>query len=228
LHTVIRNVCLTTLRGPDERPAAELPADSAPARSAEEEFAQLALGEWVRSAIDRLSEPLQLPLLLRHFSGTGSYQQIASICGVPVGTIRSRLNEGRRRLARELLTEAERGDRTSRHRAEARERRLELAVREMDETGDATAFTALCADDVELDRLGQRLRGREHFQRVLRAQQAAGVRFQVTNVLSGRGITISKGRFLNPADDPAHCPPNVVQVHDHGDGLTHRVTLHAV
>jgi RNA polymerase sigma-70 factor (ECF subfamily) len=228
LHTVLRNVCLTALRGHDEQPVAELPADSAVARSAEEEFAQLAVGEWVRSAVDRLSEPLRLPLLLRHFSGCGSYDQIASICGVPVGTVRSRLNEGRRRLARELLVAAERGDRSSRLRAEARERRLELAVREMDETGDAGAFAALCSDDVELDRLGERLRGRAHFQRVLRAQREAGVRFQVASVLSGRGVTICEGRFLNPVDDPAHCPPHIVQVHEHGDGLAHRVTLHAV
>ncbi|MGZ4314460.1 MAG: hypothetical protein ACXVRS_01360 [Gaiellaceae bacterium] len=92
----------------------------------------------------------------------------------------------------------------------------------------ATAFAALCAVDVEIDRLGERLRGRTHFQRVMRAQREAGVRFQVANVLSGPGITISEGRFLNPADDPAHCPPAIVQVHYHRAGLSDRVTLHAV
>ena len=228
LHTVLRNVCLTALRGRDEHPVAKLPADSAVTRSAEEEFAQLALGDWVRIAVDRLSEPLQLPLLLRHFSGCGSYDQIASICGVPVGTVRSRLNEGRRRLARELLGDAERGDRSSRHQAEAREHRLELAVREMDETGDAAAFAALCDEDVEIHRLGERLRGRMHFQPVLHAQRDAGVRFQVTNVFSGREITISQGRFVNPVGDPTHCPPSIVQVHHHRGGVAHRVTLHAV
>jgi hypothetical protein len=57
-------------------------------------------------------------------------------------------------------------------------------------------FAALCAADVELDLLGERLRGRTHFRRVLQAQRDAGVRFQVTNVLSGHGITISEDRFL--------------------------------
>ena len=73
-----------------------------------------------------------------------------------------------------------------------------------------------------------RLRGRMHFQPVLHAQRDAGVRFQVTNVFSGREITISQGRFVNPVGDPTHCPPSIVQVHHHRGGVANRVTLHAV
>jgi RNA polymerase sigma-70 factor (ECF subfamily) len=45
-----------------------------------------------------LSEPLQLVILLRYFSGIADYAQIAAICGVPLGTVRSRLHEARRTL----------------------------------------------------------------------------------------------------------------------------------
>ncbi|HEV8163909.1 MAG TPA: sigma-70 family RNA polymerase sigma factor [Actinomycetota bacterium] len=90
------------------RPAAPLDRDIAGADPGGEEVLERhALGDWVWHAVGQLSEPLQLVLVLRHFGGGRSYAEIAQICGVPVGTVRSRLNEGRRKLAEVLLAEAD-------------------------------------------------------------------------------------------------------------------------
>lgn len=58
-------------------------------------------GVQIQEAIDRLPEEFREPLVL--FDGEGlSYQQIAEIMDLPIGTVRSRLNRARKRLQKEL------------------------------------------------------------------------------------------------------------------------------
>ncbi len=49
----------------------------------------------LESALDQLSEPLRIALILREWQEL-SYQEIAEILGLPLGTVRSRLSEARR------------------------------------------------------------------------------------------------------------------------------------
>ena len=49
--------------------------------------------------LTHLSETLRTSLLLRYFSSFQSYNQIAEILAIPLGTVRSRLNEGKSKLA---------------------------------------------------------------------------------------------------------------------------------
>ena len=65
-----------------------------------------ALRDWVWTALERLSEPLRLAVMLRYFTGASSYEAIAEMCGVPVGTVRSRLSAAKAKLAEELLETA--------------------------------------------------------------------------------------------------------------------------
>jgi RNA polymerase sigma-70 factor (ECF subfamily) len=77
-----------------------VPADeSIPAAAADDFTEEDAAG--VRAALDRLPVAHRDVLLLRVVEGL-SYDQIAAVVGVPVGTVRSRLHHARR-LARELL-----------------------------------------------------------------------------------------------------------------------------
>jgi RNA polymerase sigma-70 factor (ECF subfamily) len=48
-------------------------------------------------ALDQLSEPLRLALVLRELHGL-SYEEIARVLKLPIGTVRSRLHEARRRF----------------------------------------------------------------------------------------------------------------------------------
>ncbi len=58
--------------------------------------------EW---ALDQLSEPLRIALILREWHGL-SYQEIAAVCQVPVGTVRSRLSAARAEFRRLWTQEA--------------------------------------------------------------------------------------------------------------------------
>jgi flavin-dependent dehydrogenase len=47
-----------------------------------------ALHDWVMTALERLSEPLRVAVMLRNFSGASSYAAIADLCGVQAPALR--------------------------------------------------------------------------------------------------------------------------------------------
>lgn len=55
----------------------------------------------VQEALDKLSEPLRSAVVLSVFQGL-SYQEIAEVLGVPLGTVKSRIHAGMKRLREEL------------------------------------------------------------------------------------------------------------------------------
>lgn len=55
----------------------------------------------IYTSLSELPDALQSVLLFRYFSNCTSYQEIASMLCIPVGTVRSRLNQARQKLAEE-------------------------------------------------------------------------------------------------------------------------------
>ena len=58
--------------------------------------------EQLHCALDGLSEPLRLALILREWQGL-SYQEIAEVLRLPVGTVRSRLHQARQKFQQKWL-----------------------------------------------------------------------------------------------------------------------------
>ncbi len=229
LHTILRNVCLTGLRArSDETGLERLELEADRAGSPDAALERLAHAEWAWAAIAQLSEPLRLAVMLRYFSASSGYEQIAAICGVPVGTIRSRLSEGRRLLAEALLATAEATHAHAASLTRAETRRLEDAVAHFGRTGSHERFLETMPRDVEVvvADAAVRLRGRDALAGALLEDAEAGVGFVVTDVVCGPGITILEARFVNPADDPDHCPPGITQVHVRRGGETPRMVWH--
>ena len=71
------------------------------ARSAEDEVFEALEGDDVRRAIDSLPEPYRMPILMADLQGF-SYKEIASMLGIPIGTVMSRLHRGRKALQKVL------------------------------------------------------------------------------------------------------------------------------
>ena len=108
LRAITRNAALMRLRSSGRETALGLPADDLPALepTPEDVLDNHALRDWVWSALAELSESLQVAVLLRYFTTVTSYEQIAAACEVPVGTVRSRLNQARTKLDRALRATA--------------------------------------------------------------------------------------------------------------------------
>ena len=212
LHAVLRSVCAMELRSRIGRvTVAEIDADVPAAQDA---VGQLALRDWVWAALEDLPEPLRLVTLLRFFGGGHSYAEIAQLCGVPVGTVRSRLHQAKAELGARLLAEsgtAPRGDAGWAQRVRASY--LALAGRDPD------PYAAMFAVDAEIAASGLVVRGREQIRWMCEQDLGHGIGARLADVISSAAITVIESEFVNPDDDPRHCPPGVTHVlfHDGTD-----------
>ena len=227
LHAVLRNACLMALR---QQRAVE-PSASSPSRNSsdaeatvEEVIDGLALRDWVWAALSTMPSSLQATAMLRWFGGYPSYAEIAAILGVPVGTVRSRLNEAKRQLGEALLASAGLAHDRARR---ARERGIALYGGALDDSVRWDAFVRTFSDDVVVFRVGRgdQVHGRRAVSALVTAYPEAGVELRPTRVLSSGRVTVLEGRFVGP--HPYGCPPDTAQVHFHrADGLTDRVRLY--
>ena len=97
-HARRRQLSLSSSRHDDEAPHLEV---AAPSRRPEELVAEAELIERMRAAFDDLDEPRRIAVLLRDVEGR-SYEEIAELLDVPIGTVRSRLARAREELSKKL------------------------------------------------------------------------------------------------------------------------------
>jgi RNA polymerase sigma-70 factor (ECF subfamily) len=169
------------------------------------------LRDWVWHAIGQLSEPLQVVVLLRHFGEPRSYADIAQICGVPVGTVRSRLNEARRRLAASLLAAAELHHDDIGSLARRREDGLRELLRASLDGGLAETVAELADPSMTMAGWWGAVRnGRDLLVRILSMDAEDGVRERVLDVSASTRVTVMECELVNPPWDPTHCPPSVL------------------
>jgi len=232
LHAILRNHCLMELRARKKRP---LPTEDANLQL--EEIAEDArvedrieseqLRDWVSSSLGRLPEAIRLTMMLRYFGSFESYDEIASILGVPVGTVRSRLFDGKARLADLLLAQAGIADARPREFEEEREAFIVESFRELFRTGCCERFFAAFDEGLEIKWSGKRVtRGLYHLQKEIEGDFTDGVVMTPQRVLVNGNVTIVEGLFRNPPEDPFHCPPGLAMIFlDDGRRFT-RMHLH--
>jgi RNA polymerase sigma-70 factor (ECF subfamily) len=98
---IVSNRCIGLMRSQANRQPVELPPDLVDERCLQESTGRrLAL----RQALAALSDTDRNVIVLREVLDL-PYEDIATILAVPVGTVKSRLSEARRRLARQLSQE---------------------------------------------------------------------------------------------------------------------------
>lgn len=109
LVTILRNTFINQFRRESKRPT---PVqfdtvedfsvfETVQDRDPEGSFYRSIVDDEVKRAIQELPEDFRIPVVLSDVEGMG-YAEIAEILGVPVGTVKSRLFRGRRRLQQRL------------------------------------------------------------------------------------------------------------------------------
>ncbi len=115
LLRIVTNTCLDVRRAAHRHPCNRLPGPDAAdydrrwrarEESPEEHMLRMELGERLQQALDRLPDEQRVAVVLHDMEGC-SYEEMAEIAGVQLGTAKSRLSRARARL-RDLL-EAEPG-----------------------------------------------------------------------------------------------------------------------
>lgn len=228
LHAVLRRSCLQLRR----RRSGELLTDSfhdvADERpSPEDRIERLELRDWIWGALQQLPEPLRVTAMLRYFGSYDSYEEVALILGIPIGTVRSRLSEAKQKLADALLGSAGLIDDGRRTNASERERFWTEAVQDVFRRGESTPFVSHFAADLLVAwSNGRMARGREHLAAEIESDLESGVRLEPARVLTSDGIAVVEGRLVNPAEAPDLCPPGMAFVVLGNREKASRIRLH--
>ncbi|TYC05106.1 sigma-70 family RNA polymerase sigma factor [Micromonospora sp. WP24] len=228
LRTIVRNNCRMILRATRPLPVAEPEWFAPPAGSPtpEEALDRGALRDWVWHAIDGLSEPDRLVVLLRYFSDASSYEQIATLCGVPVGTVRSRLSHARRKLADGLRTSAEAAHADTEVTSDARWREgRDMLTAAMHGEWERVVRDNWWPDaEMLVPEIG--LRGDRGFAvQGMTKDLNDGVRQHLRSVVASRDLLIWETDLISPPDNPEHCPPGALWLYALDEGRVRRMTL---
>lgn len=214
LHMVLHRCCLRQLRRRrGEVLVAEVPDRPDESVGIEERLEKAALREWIWDALRKLPEPLRVAAMLRYFGSYQSYEELAAILAVPIGTVRSRLSEAKRKLAEMLLETAGLIDCDARLQSHEHQRFYFEIFDRLNRHGELDRFLGHFAENLHLVRGGgMPMLGRFHLASEIDSDIEAGVRLEPRRVLSAGRITVIEGAFLNPPEDPFHCPPGVALV----------------
>lgn len=228
LHAIVRNICLSVMRSRRSVPVG-VAGENLLASENDDPVASIeraAQRDWIWHGLQRLTPSTQAVAMLRYFTDNNSYEQIAALCGIPVGTVASRLSEARRQLADILpRSKDERHDDAD---ALAAERREEAA----------TILTAIAsnvalrqvqgrwADDMTIWWPSGRVStGLASLFDVMQNNYDDGVTARLTGLLACPGITVWENAFENPPEDPEHCPPGATWLLQEKDGVVRDVRL---
>jgi RNA polymerase sigma-70 factor (ECF subfamily) len=230
LHAVLRNTCLMRLR----RPGREVPheridlAARATMPAPEDALEQVAAREWLWAAVDRLSTDDRATVMLRYFSRCCSYEHIATVTGVPVGTVRSRLHRARAQLNLRLQrTVVGSGLAQTELERTRRDQWEDFYAELLDSPVPRTYRDTYTSDVVVTDSVG-RWQGLEQWSAHEREAIALGVRARVLGLVASRDLTIIEIDFVNPEWAHGHCPPRSTFVHHLTDGRSRRLAIHYV
>lgn len=215
LRAVVRNACRMRYRSPTHVPldAGLVALLRSPEPDPMELLGQQATRDWVWHALEALSPPLRLVVMLRYFSGVTAYQDIADACGVPVGTVRSRLNEARGKLTRALLATADTSHGDVRAVTAERRRHTEELLASVRQGKPASALATSWLPTVAVSGPGGlRAQGYGQLVRGLEQDLDDGVEHRLTNVLASGDLAVCEFTLRSPPEDPTHCPPGAAWV----------------
>lgn len=225
LRGILHNMCLMRMREKSrELPIDELPSGglremlSEPSH-AEASIDQLAMREWVWTALEELPQPLRVTAMLRYFGSYSSYEEISATLGVPVGTVSSRLSQAKAKLADALLETAASEHDEARLISESRARYFSAVWEEYSRGEGYELWVSAFSDDAALVfPEGTVWHGREPLARDAEGDLEVGMKAHLTNFLASKEITVMEGNFENPPEYPFHCPPEFSMVGFHRSG----------
>jgi RNA polymerase sigma-70 factor, ECF subfamily len=208
LKMIVRNLCRKRLRVTAAIPAGDLPPVAVSTADPQEVLERHAQRDWVWHAVGQLSPPLRTVALLRYFSSVTRYEEIAAVCGIPLGTVRSRLSDARTALSRTLLSTRYAAHDDVAAMTAMRHGQAEQTIA----AGHRGTFAALLREtwwpDAEVawpD--GRRGHGVDRLVRVVEDRMAAGTRQRVTGVAASADVVVWETDVFTPPDGEPGCSP---------------------
>jgi len=227
LRSIVRNNCRMLLRArravPVAAPELLMPSDAEldPGAAIERAVTR----DWVRCAVAALPEPVREVMVLRYFTGSSSYRQIAEICAVPESTVRSRLRDGRRAFGQALREVAAMTHADTRAVAQATRHEAEALIQAGSHGDLRKVLRDRFHQDALVTRTGQPAGGISELVPMMTETLAAGVSLRLLEAEASAEIVVWDIEFLNPPDDPRHCPPAMTWLSTMRHGRVQRLRI---
>ena len=181
--------------------------------------------EEIKTTLAGLSEILQLTFMLRFFSKNSSYQEIASILGIPVGTVRSRLSESKTKVA-SLITQQDHSEKNNK----AKEMEDFYTYHFLTQYDNVVIRNALLDhfDKKVLISLtsGKMTIGSDYVKEQVEFDLKYGTRAKLTEVHSSGNISVLELNNINPPDNPDLCPLTSTFIFVHPKNKVEKAFLH--
>lgn len=164
-------------------------------------------------AMVKLPEVLRSTLLLRYYTSYQSYEQIAGILCIPVGTVRSRLNQAKTKMSEHWKSIAEINDRHF-HEAEHWNRFYYESVGNSHYSLDARNkfLNHLNTNTKLVFSSGKADYGRRVIARQIEEDIFHGSRFGEVNIISNGNISVVEAQNINSVEYPDRCPVSTILV----------------
>lgn len=190
-------------------------------------FEHLSAQSRLYSGLAKLSETLRSTLLLRYFSDFPSYEEIAAILSVPVGTVRSRLNEAKLKLTQQWQRNTDADAKVLKESNEWNEFYASSFRGMHKHDDDKRQFIGHLQTDIKIVFAGAKIEtGYNVVERLVQDDREAGSWFQPTNVYSCGNISIVEAKHFNSPEHPHRCPETSVSVLYREKGKAARLHLY--
>ncbi len=140
---------------------------------------------------------------------------------MPIGTVRSRLNQVKIKLAEALLRTAGLEHDEARGLTESQTRHFTAVFDEYNRGQGYEIFVSALSDDLSYVRSDGKSGGLGWLVEGLEDDLEVGMKLHLTNIIASKAVTIVEGNLENPPDNPFHCPPATSQVYFYRGGRIH-------
>ena len=185
------------------------------------------INEFLWERIGKLSEPLRMVVILRYFSVFNDYEYISKILGIPVGTVRSRLNEAKKQLKK--IWDSNLSDMPNNIRREAEywndfyssviNVQYDLQVRER-------FFDHLIPELTIQYSNGELKQGRKLIEKEFDDDLTYGTAYKLSSVFNLKDIGIAQGENINSVEYPDRCPPKTTMIFYRKGSKSHHINFH--
>ena len=179
------------------------------------------------AAIAHLPEVLRCTLLLRYFSGFQSYEEIARILSIPVGTVRSRLSQAKLKLTEQWFQSAD-CDANIFRRSQEWNHFYQTHFSAMHQHDNSkNKLVGHLQKNVQLILPDGKLNiGRLLFEKMIVGDREYGSWLVPTNIISCGNISVVETQHFNSPEYPTHCLPRSVVVLYRKDKEVDKINLH--
>ena len=208
ISRIVTNCCYQYLRNNRSLPVADI-SDRLIEESIYRRQEAIGMRNTLYASLSLLPEPLRLAMMLRYLSDYPSYAQIAKILGIPVGTVRSRLSEGRKQLTRHWNQLQHAGTTEYGNTRYWNQFYTGLLPGVHKDAGDLRMLLNSIVKPLEIIfTSGKTVRGRDIFEQSLYddIDHGSGVS-EVKSCITSGNMTVMDVSFANSSEHPDHCPP---------------------